>query len=399
MAFHSSFPAARPVGGCQPTGCLVGCLYMPHFAAWAAGAGRGVGDAIIVHARDRVFAASPAFLERGLVPGVPLGRARMLFPRARFLPRDLPAEQLGADRPRIQLTPRLARLEDPRLHGFWAALEGFAPAELTRLLQQLLAQGGCAPLQSHAMLAALYAPAGRLYSLSTTAAFFQAAPIQRLAEVGICPRTLQLLGWVGVRTLAEARRLTRQQLEAQFGAEGTRLFAWLHPSSQPTRVPPYTPRSVTVEQVLEWTPQATLELHAGLAALLEAASGQIPTGAAPTWVRLVVRQRGGAAQERCRALKPPFAGAAIPPGPAHHLLDQALTALPDPAPVTRLALTAGGLVRAQPVQEARFRTRPHWASVRQHLGRRLPQRLFQPTRTSAAPFLPEEEFALGALAE
>jgi hypothetical protein len=62
-------------------------------------------------------------------------------------------------------------------------------------------------------------------------------------------------------------------------------------------------------------------------------------------------------------------------------------------------LTAGGLVRAQPVQESLFRTRPHWPSVRQHLVRRFPQRLFQPTRTSVAPFLPEEEFTLGALAE
>lgn len=379
----------------------VGCLYMPHFAAWAAGAARGERDAVIVHCRDKVVAASPAYLARGLAAGASLHRARMLFPRARFLPRDLPAEQVYADHLRerlYQLTPQVTLLETPRLTGCWALLQGFAPDGLEQALQDLCAQGGWAELQPHAMLAALYAAAGQLSILASPAAFYRTAPLLRLLELGFASRTIELLQWVGMRTLADLQRLTRNQLQAQFGTEGRRLCAWLHPAVQPVRVPHYTPRSVTVAQTLPWNPDTAVQLHPYLHRLIRAVCQRLG-GMAPTWIRLAVIQRGGHTAAHFQALKPPFAGARTLQGPAQHLLDKALLTLRDEHPVNRLVLTAGGLAREEPVQTSLFAARPHWHTIRPLLLRRFPQRFFRPIHHTDAPFFPEEEYALGALAD
>jgi len=379
---------------------------MPHFAAWAAAAGPGEREAsrqaIIVHERNRVCAGSPALRERGLVPGMSLPRARMLFPQARFVPRDLPAEEAYAEELCARLyplTPQLARQEAPWLPGFWVVLQGLDPAAFQAVLPAWHAQGGWARFPAHAMLAALCAPPGQLRLLATPAAFFRTAAVQRLAEVGISPRTLALLHWCGVRTLADLQRLTRPQLQAQFGTEGSRLFAWLHPAPHPPQIPAYMPRSLTVACTCCWTPGTVLDFHPWLGALVRAADERRPAGFVPTWIRLAVTQRGAGGVARVRALKPPYAGTATLQGPATYLLTQALAALPAPVPVTRLALTVGGLRRAVPVQESLFRRRPSWETVRQHLVRRFPQRLFRPRRTTDAPFLPEEEFSLAALDE
>jgi hypothetical protein len=374
---------------------------MPHFAAWAAGEACADRDTVIVHVRDRVFSASPTYLERGLDVGVSLHRARMLFPRARFLARDLPAEQIYADRllDRLyQLSPQVALIEDRNLVGWWAALQGFSPEGLSDVLREFLAQGGSARLQPHAMLAALYAPAGQLHAPSTPREFFCAAPIQRLSELGISPKTLELLQFVGMSTLADLRRLTLRHLQAQFGKEGRHLFGLLHPSAHPTRVPHYTPLSVTVTRAISWTLCSTVEFQPYLEALIQAACERI-SALAPTWMRLKITQHGGGAAEHFKALKPPFTDVGALHGPALYLLHQGLERVSEEQPVTQLALTLGGLVQARPVQGSLFTSRPPWHAARANLLRRFPHRLFQPTRNTDAPFLPEEEFSLGALVD
>ncbi len=380
---------------------LAGCVYMPHFAAWAAGEPRHCRDGAIVHARDRVVAASPAYLRQGARAGLSLHRARTLFPRACFLSRDLPAEQLYADRllERLyQLTPQVNLIQDRHLTGCWIAVQGFAAADLRTVLQEYHAQGGCAALQSHALLAALYGPAGQLHTLADVAAFLRRASIQPLAELGIAPRTLELLHWVGIRTLAELHRLTQRHLQAQFGKEGRRLFALLHPSSHPIPVPHHTPRSLTVSRDISWEPGSIQDFQPYLIALVHAGCKRTPA-MAPTWLRLKLTPRGGHGVERFRALKPPYGRNAVLHGPALHLLQQGLTALTEDQRVHQLELTLGGLIPAVPAQGTLFPSRPGWHAVRPHLLRRFPHRFFQPVRTSDAPFLPEEEFSLGALTE
>lgn len=387
-----------------PTACPaqpVGCVYMPHFAAWAAGEPRGERDAVIVHARERIFSASPAFLDQGLQVGLSLHRARMLFPHACFLPRDLPAEQIYADRllnHLYQLTPQVALIEDRHLTGWWAAVQGFAAKDLQTVLQKFHARGGRAAPQSYAMIAALYAPQGKLHTFSTPKESFHNAPIQPLVELGISPQALELLHWVGVKTLADLYRLTQQHLQAQFGKEGRRLFMLLHPPPQSAGVPHYTPRSVTVTRTISWTLRASQDFHPHLIALIRTACERIPASV-PTWLRLQITQRGGTVVERSRALKPPFGRNTAVQGPARYLLDQGLAALHEEQPVRQLELTLGGLIPADPVQGSLFPARPRWGTARQHLLRRFPHRLFQPVRNTDAPFLPEEEFSLRALTE
>jgi hypothetical protein len=378
----------------------VACLYMPHFAAWAVGETQEGREAVIVHARKRVYSACPAYLRQGLRLGTSLHRARLMFPHARFLLRDIAAEQIYADTLRnrlYQLTPWIAPIDDRTLAGCWIALQGFSPDELSAALNELLAQGGCAPLLSCAMLAAAYAPAGQLHTPPTRKEFFHVAPIQPLAELGVSPRTLEFLQWVGMKTLADLYRLTRRHLQARFGQEGGRLFALLHPPIQPTPVSYYTPRSVTVSRTIPWPLVQIQDFHPHLEALIRSARGRI-SAHTPTWIRLTLTQEGGAAVEQFRSLKAPFHGTESLDNLALYLLTNGLEKLSAKRPVERLALTLGGLIRAEPIQESLFRSPPKWDVELQNLSRRFPHQLLRPVHNTHTPFLPEEEFSLGPLA-
>jgi nucleotidyltransferase/DNA polymerase involved in DNA repair len=64
--------------------------------------------------------------------------------------------------------------------------------------------------------------------------------VERLAELGFSEDMLEQLRLFGYATLDGVRRLTARQIEAQFGEEGARLHAMLHPEPG-DRIPLYVP--------------------------------------------------------------------------------------------------------------------------------------------------------------
>ena len=365
-----------------------GCLFLPQFAAWAVVCRTRLRQEVVVHYRNQVFSCTSGLLQRGLEIGETINRARALFPKAQFFPRERGIEEIYWEDLLHQLrdcTPQVRPLEDFQLVGRWVLVQGFDPGRLQRVICEYEAYAATAATPTCAMVAATGAEPGQLLQIDRMAQLYESIPVGCLRFFGFDRSMLEFFDLLGFRALADLQALTQRQLVAQFRDSGRRLFKLLHPG--PTR--PLANRddqAVTCSEHLEWELADGLQLEEATARLLRSALSKDPRCARRLKLRLQFRDGTKAA---CRLLKRPTRRfdllMLILRGLVEDLLDRPASE------ITGLAVGLGSLVQPESVQEDLFRpgqNRPFLHS----LAKRFPGKVHRPSPVPA--FLPERAFSL-----
>lgn len=232
-------------------------LLITSFPAWAAVRLQPElkkGPFAVVH-RDEIVALCPQAQARGIERSWSIARMLSLHPDVKVRPRH-PAQESVAWEQVLKYLARLSPFVESVRPGL-ALLDLPNPAALEPLLRHLQARGGAAYDRSSAELAAYQATPGALYALGPrgTVRFLNQVPLSALAEVGISAETIERLGWFGWTCVGDLRRLTRQQLEAQFD-EGAEIFRYaqaedVRPITQYRQPPRFTARLAFEEPVRE----------------------------------------------------------------------------------------------------------------------------------------------------
>ncbi len=216
-------------------------FHIPRFSAWVRQQ-LAPGEAeIAIHRNDRIVCCS-ALLERaGLRVGESLERARSLFPNAAFHREDRELDAAIWEELLVLLnstTPNVLSLRPG-----WALLSPYDLEGLERLNRSLQARTGIATDRFTAMLAALGAHSGEVVRVDRDAAerFVATTPVKRLAGLGIEVELIERLELFGLRTVGAVSRLSRRQLRAQFGPDGSALHEMLHPEGPDAPVPVFQP--------------------------------------------------------------------------------------------------------------------------------------------------------------
>ncbi|HXE73021.1 MAG TPA: hypothetical protein VNO81_10205, partial [Candidatus Nitrosotenuis sp.] len=203
---------------------LLGACYIPDFPVWAL---RFLEPSLrsrelIVVSGGRVVARSQGPRRLGVEVGWPAERARALAPQALVRVDPGPALELAAEELLAELN-RLTPWIEPVSAG-QVVLGLDRPAEARPLARRLGLQIGLAEDRDTALLAALQAAPGQVLALAEEQgqAFRQGFPLARLVEIGISPRTVERLEWLGFPTVGSLARLSEAQLTRQF-PEGARL--------------------------------------------------------------------------------------------------------------------------------------------------------------------------------
>jgi len=429
------------------------CLYIAEFAAWALSRrwrkGSNFSRPLVVCWAGRVFSFTPGLERRGLAIGDPVDRARSLTPEAEFHLRDveveraiwdsllaylyefspqvepLPAPQAtrGARRsspvgrgkgPVHGLSPRgvdprpIAAADGTRHtgiwdNGVWALLHQPEDLPLHQLCRQVGARLGVAPGRHLAMLAAAHSEPGRRTTVpgQMVAPFLRQAPVDLLTAVGFSDDMVQRLHLFGLRAIGHILSLSRRQLVAQFGPEGGRLHAFLHPPQPDPPVCHYTPRTLAAGHDFEWPvfePGQLLPiLHQLLGQLVQRLCGR---AALHLQVRLLGRDRHRV-REAGRLLKEPVSVLGTLQQAADGLLTQALQqpttprgGVPGGHSVERLVVVLSGLTELPPQQTSLFRSKATLSALAKRMEGRFPGKLVRPVQTHADPFFPEEEYRL-----
>jgi hypothetical protein len=134
------------------------------------------------------------------------------------------------------VTPFIEGIEPP-----FAYFTECSFADARALAIRLSAQIGSGEHRPIARLAALRSAAGHVLQIHARrwVPFLRRFGVERLAELGFDEDMLEQLCLFGYATLDGAQRLSARQMQAQFGEEGMRLYAMLHPEPG-DRIPLYT---------------------------------------------------------------------------------------------------------------------------------------------------------------
>jgi len=348
--------------------------------------------------------------ERGLAIGDHLDRARSLVPHAEFHLRDPELETAVWESTLSRLydlTPRIdplteMRSRDPK--GAWAILQGADLTRLREMVQKMVAQLGASPGRELSMLAAAYSETGQTTSIphGMESAFLRQAPVLLLQKVGFGQEMIDRLELLGLRTIGYLLHLTRRQVMAQFGPEGSDLFAFLHPPHPPTPVPNYQPQGLSAKYDFDWPVSEPADLvpvlHQLLLQLVEELAGKSAR-------HLEIRLRGrGVIRQAGRLLKDPTHR----PDILHHVADTLLkselsqetsSSIPCGMWVERMTVVLSGLVALPPQQMSMFSLRPDLRPLTQNMNRRFPGKLLKPVQAPTEAFFPEEEYRFEAVVE
>ena len=376
-----------------------GTLFLPHFGAIAAARHRGMTDdeELIVYDGTSIASGSLSLLQRGLIIGDTLHRARALFPHVRLVHRESNVEEAQWEHVLqrfYRLTPQIQPLSDPHLMGRWLHIQGFTHANLVEQLKALPAAAGYAASPTMSMIAAATATTGQLHIVgrSEEAHMLGEAEVRTLACFGFDPALIDLLADVGLGTLDQVQQLSLRQLRAQFQKEGERLHTLLHPAVTSPLLGYWDPRSVSVEQPIEWSVSRTQQLRALANRAACAALRQTP--GCPRALALAARYRTGT-HEAARHLKGPTRD-------PRHLTDAALR-LFEESPhraddLLGFTLTLNRLCPNADVQSDLF-ARPQVEHLITAMERRFPGKLCKPVAAARAAFVPEDQYMLAPLEE
>ncbi len=370
----------------------------PHFPARvAAQVGGCPGDLVVVVEGGRAVDASAALPE--WQAGMAAGRARTLYPFARFLPRARAREHAwhaALERSLATLSPRLEApgpgqlmVQDPDVD----ALAAFILAHPGLV-------GAAAPCTEWARLAACRAHPGTLRLVWDGPAFLAQTPTAVLAGGGgplgpDGPAVAERLHLFGLEDLgAVAGRLSGHHLRVQFGAAlGSRVDGLLRPGRQPT-LPVYE-RPRELQETLELdTPTAASEpwVQAGVITLARRLAEALGGVAAHDLSLEAFAPGRGTARERYLAQRGLWKRSdlvRLTQGLYERLCERLARSL---AEVLAWRLTAGGLSEAPTIQADLFtpRTRqPALARAVRLLQRRYGDDVVLRARCCASVF-PEE---------
>ena len=370
----------------RPDPVQFACLFMPHFAAGAL-AGRGGDREVVVYCRDRVFSCTAALFDRGLEIGETVSRARALFPRALFLPRQRGLEEHRWDELLQQLhdcTPQVLPLHDDQLIGRWVLLQGFDPDQLQSRVRECQARAATGVTPVEVMVAATGAASGQLLQVDCRHDLYSRTPVEQLKFLGFdrdLPGFLLLLGF---RYLADLEVLTKRQLVAQFRSAGQRLYRLLHPP--PVRaLARRDDEAVDRTEGLEWSPGDRQQLEEICARLLRSALDEDPRSVRN--LKLVLQFRNGS-RSASQLLKRPSRRFELLMAVFCALIVRSLDRRE--SEVTAVTVRLGGLVPSDAEQADLFQ--PQQGRCFLHaLARRFPGKLHRPALVPA--FLPERAHA------
>lgn len=222
---------------------LLSCIYIPHFPAWAVERSLERRQPVIVVASGRVVAASGRLRRRGIEPGISAERAETLAPEAHIRSRDIALERAAGEE--VQ----------HRLHGITPFIEPAGDAlfyfrnadeeQLRLFVREIGAKAGSASHRTTARLAAIRAAPGSFLSISDERVhgFLKRFPLKLLADIDFDNDLIERLDLFGFTSPADMLHLTQRHFEAQFGEDGIRLHAILHPSTEPA-IPLFRPPPV-----------------------------------------------------------------------------------------------------------------------------------------------------------
>lgn len=226
-----------------PTKAMYACLYVPDFEAWVFQRAEGFRGPLIAVASGRVVAATRLASRSGIEPGITEARASSLCPDVAIRLRDYELERAVWEDVLVRLHATTPFLESGAPPFAW--LTPGDPTNLRALVRGLGIRAGIASSRSFAQLASMKAAPGNTLVLHEEHfdSFLSRFGVGRLSEMGFEATMLEHLELLGYKTLKTASTLSRPHLNAQFGKEGDRLFALLHPQNE-RAIPLYTPAPV-----------------------------------------------------------------------------------------------------------------------------------------------------------
>lgn len=365
-----------------------GCLYMPHFSAWAPHGGTIKSDIIAID-KGRVYSHSPDLSNRGLSFGDTTTKARALCPEARLIPRDRESEkdysQLLIDH-LLDITPQVRPItESP--YPFWAFLQGFSKLGFEQLVGTLSAQGSYATSPTLAQLAALYAQPGNLCIIPPheEPLLLKALPTHRLLALGFEQRTLDFLDILGFSNLFNAKKLTKKQMKAQFGPEGVRLYKLLHPPSLKTTIPYWRSQTCCAEVEITWECD-TRQCEYALMELVKAVLAQ-----ENSITELIIKINDDAHLTARQSFTQPTRDDQF----LHRCSTELFTKLSNQVEhIHRIELFVH--LRNTPPTQGDLWQKPQWEHLRSTLVRRFPHKVYRPQLHSDY-FLPEHSYTLSPL--
>lgn len=365
----------------------VGCLYMPHFGAWALSQGVQTVN-IATTSENRIVSASGDLRAAGLTLGMTKTRARALFPEAEFHPRDELAEAtygtMVADMA-YSKTPQVKILENKN-GALWVLVQGISRSGFDALLAETEAYGGYATCPSLARIAALSAKVCELVVVPQEheARFLSSVPINVLMALQFCGDHVEFLEWMGMGTLGSVSRLTKRQLKAQFAAEGTRLYGLLHPTvaERRTRIPYWHNQTRTGQIDLPDQIEREQLAHYLESLMVETLPSEL------SCIRLGIQVNRSAVLYGQRVLKMPTRNVRALVAEAWKITDSLLSRV---AEIRHLQLDM--LLRDIPPTQGDLWQKPQWETLHRRLSRRFPRRMFVP-QVHAHSFLPETLYSL-----
>lgn len=393
------------------------CLYIPDFASWAmahrwksTSSSTSPATLPIICESGHVYSCSPSLRKRGVNVGDTVDRARSLAPDVEIHLRDVEVEKavwthllsrLYTLTP--QILPLTATAFPSPISGEWALLQNLDMDSFNLLTQELNGRTGVAPARSWSMLAAAYSYPGRSTTIppGMVMPFLQQAPVSLLQQVGFNAEIIERLDLFGLVAIAHVTTLTKRHLAAQFGAEGERLFQFLHPQEdEEGAVPHYRPAVLSVQYEFEWPVFEPADLQPVLTHLLEQLLTQL-AGRSARHISLCLKGRTQRQhRQSSRILKDATARQDILATIADTLLQQALLKnCEDPGgkavitmAVYSMVVELSGLSVPQPMQSLLFRKNADIDPLARAMDVRFPGKLTRPIQSHVDPFFSEEEY-------
>ena len=242
------------------------------------------------------------------------------------------------------------------------------------------ARVGLASSQEQAHLLALTADVGKLKRWTVEEA---SLPVSLLQETGLSPRSVERLGWLGVRTLEQLGKWSKAHLSRYLGAEAKTVIRYLKGPFTKT-VTRYTPPVVLSEAyAFEEAVLEPWEISPVLEHLCNCLADELGDRAA---LRLnLVAEAQGLAFNATRVSKTPLRGAAVRRSALLAIKDSGALGLP----IDKLSLTLSGLYRPSS-QGSLWRQKENLAKAVKLVEARYPGAMLRIETVN--PYVPVSEF-------
>ncbi len=350
--------------------------YIPNFPAWAFQRHERLSVPLVVAEHDRVIAASAGLRRAGITSGMTTARVQALVPEVEVRLRDASFEAAAWEEV-LQTINRYTPFLEKGSPGFAFFRPPDAREAVQELTEALYAQVGLGENRSVALLASLKPASGTVLAVEPryVESFLNQYPVDRLLELGFEETFVEHLTLFGYATLGRAKTLSLRHLKAQFGEEGARLHALLHPQDPDEPVALYRPSpSITTVYEFELPVSEPGDLLPALDYLIERATARLGDHRCQ---RIKVSVKCISPRESrfaCRILPEPLAS---PRRLMHTARTLLLSLLQRRLQIETLTLELSALRRPQSEQTSLFSQRPAVTRAVQAVHRKFPEAIKQ----------------------